>query len=237
MVPILPCLVRWHSFARRGTGYSGIALRGIVDLAPAGRVDFGGTVMRLTRRSAASGRLCDSLAGSAALSLGVAVAALSGPALAATTGPALASTSGQHGSAIAVATPSTVTPGTAVTLQVTCGTPQATAATLAGTALGLPAQIPMNSEPSGGGVFTVTVTLPSSIQPGAAHPAIDCSDGSSATASVRVTAMPSSAGAQAGAGTTSAATNASLSAAGLALIAVGAVAGGLALRRRTGTRS
>ncbi len=185
--------------------------------------------MLLTRRSAASGRLCAILAGSAALALGVAVAALSGQALAAT---AVA-----HGAAVAVATPSTVVAGTTVTLQVTCGNPQATSATLSGTTLGLPAQIPMNSLPSGGGVFTVTVTLPGSIRPGVVHPAIDCSDGSSATASVRVTAMPISVGAQAGAGTTSAATNASLSAAGLALIAVGAVAGGLALRRRSGTHT
>jgi len=185
--------------------------------------------MRPTRRSAASGRLGASLAGSAALALGVMVAALSGPAFAAT--------AVQRGAAVAVATPSTVTAGTTVTLQVTCGSRQATSATLSGTTLGLPAQIPMNSQPSGGGVFAVTVTLPGSIRPGTVHPAIACSDGSSAIAGLRVTAMPSSADAQAGDVTTSAATNASLSAAGVALIAIGAVAGGIALRRRTNTRS
>ena len=185
--------------------------------------------MRLTRRSAASARLRAGLAGTAALAFGVMAAALSGPAFAAT--------AVQRAAAVAVATPSTVTAGTMVTLQVTCGSRQATSATLSGTALGLPAQIPMNSQPSGGGVFTVTVTLPGSIQPGTVHPAIGCADGSSAIASVRVAAMPSSADAQAAAGPTSAATNASLSAAGVALIAIGAIAGGIALRRRTGTRS
>jgi hypothetical protein len=186
-------------------------------------------LMRLMRRSAAPRALNASLAALATLALGVAVASLAGPALAAT--------SVQRGAAVAVATPSAVTAGTAITLQVTCGSPQATSATLSGTALGLPAQIPMNSEPSGGGMFTVTVTLPGSIRRGTFRPVIDCSDGSSAAAGVRVTAMPLSAGAQAGDGTTSTGANMGLSAAGLALIAIGAVAGAFALRRRSGTRS
>lgn len=190
--------------------------------------------MGLTRRSAASGRLCASLAGSAALALGVLGLGVIAAAL---SGPALAATAVQHGAAVAVATPSTVAAGTTVTLQVRCSSHQATSATLSGTTLGLPTQIPMNSQPSGGGVFTATVTLPGSIRPGAVHPAIDCSDGSSATASVRVTTIASSADVQTSADSTSAAANTSLSAAGLALIAVGAVAGGLALRRRSGTRS
>ncbi len=189
--------------------------------------------MRLMRRFAAPGGLIASLAGSAALSLGVVAATVVGPALA--SGPALAATSSPPGSAVAFATPSTVTAGTAVTFQVTCGSLQATSATLFGTTLGLPQQIPMNKG-SGGGVFSVTVTLPSSIRPGTYSPAIDCSDGSSTTARVRVTTMPSG-GAQTGDGTTSTATDTGLSAAGLVLIAVGAVAGGIALRRRSGTRS
>jgi hypothetical protein len=184
--------------------------------------------MRPMRRFAASSRLSASLAGSAALGLGVAAASVCGPALAAT--------ANEPGSAVAFATPSTVTPGTAVTFQVTCGTFQATSATLFGTTLGLPQQIPMNHG-SSGGMFTVTVTLPSSILPATYNPSIDCSDGSSATARVRVTAMPSGGGAQTGDGTTSTAADTGLSAGGLALIAVGAVAGGIALRRRSGTRS
>jgi hypothetical protein len=189
--------------------------------------------MRPMRRFAGSGRLIANLAASAALSLGAVAATVTGLALAA--GPAQAATSSQPGSAVAFATPSAVTAGTAVTFQVTCGSLQATSATLSGTTLGLPEQIPMNKG-AGGGVFSVTVTLPSSIRPGTFNPAIDCSDGSSTTARVRVTAMPSG-GAATGDGTTSTATDTGLSAAGLVLIAVGAVAGGIALRRRSGTRS
>jgi hypothetical protein len=120
--------------------------------------------------------------------------------------------------------------------RVTCGSLQATSATLFGTTLGLPQQIPMNKE-ANDDVFAVTVTLPSSIRPGTYKPDIDCSDGSSAAATVHVTAMPSGGGAETGDGTTSSATNTGLSAGGLALIAIGAVAGGIALRRRSNTRS
>jgi hypothetical protein len=200
----------------------------------------GGTFMRRMRRIAASGRLSATLIGWAALSFGVVTAALfgatSGPALAASVGAAsTASTASPPGSAVAFASPSTVTPGTSVTFQVTCGSLQAASATLFGTTLGLPQQIPMDKE-SSGGVFSVTVTLPASILPGTYEPAIDCSDGSSTTAKLRVTTMPSGGGAQTGDGTTSTATNTGMSAGGLALIAIGAVAGGIALRRRSGNR-
>ncbi len=84
-----------------------------------------------------------------------------------------------------------------------------------------------------GGVFTITVTLPASILPGVYHPDIDCSDGTSATAPLRITAFPTSGGAQTGDGTTSTATNNGLAAGGLVLIGIGAVAGGIALRRRS----
>lgn len=143
---------------------------------------------------------------------------------------------GPPGSAVASASPSTVTPGTAVSFQVTCGSLQATSATLFGTTLGLPRQIPMTKE-SSGDVFSVTVTLPSTIRPATYNPAIDCSDGSSAVATLHVTAMPSGGGAETGSGATSTATDTGLSAGRLALIAVGAVAGGVAVRRRSGTRS
>ncbi len=127
--------------------------------------------------------------------------------------------------------PSTATPGTQVTFQVFCSSLNAASATLFGTTLGLPEQIPMNKG-SVGGVFNITVTLPSSIQPGKYTPDMDCSDGSSATVTLMVTALPSPGGAQTGDGTTSTQTNTGLAAAGLALISVGAVAGGIALRRR-----
>jgi hypothetical protein len=190
--------------------------------------------MRPMRRFGASGRLTRSQAGPAALGLCVIAATVSGLAL--TSGPALAVTAGQPGAAVAVANPATVTAGAGVTFQITCGSLQAASATLFGSTLGLAQQIPMNKE-SSGDVFTVTVTLPSSTRPGTYNPAIDCSDGSSALATVHVTAMLSGGGAQTGDGTTSSATNTGLSAGGLALIAVGAVAGGIALRRRSSTRS
>ena len=64
-------------------------------------------------------------------------------------------------------------------------------ATLFGMTLGLPQQIPMDTGEDG--VFAVTVTLPPSILPATYNPDIDCSDGSSATATVRVTAFPAAA--------------------------------------------
>ncbi len=132
--------------------------------------------------------------------------------------------------------PAAATPGTQVTFQVFCTSLNAASATLFGTTLGLPDQIPMNKG-SVGGVFNVTVTLPSTIEPGTYTPDMDCSDGSSATATLTVTALPSPGGAQTGDGTTSTQTNTGLAAAGLALISVGAVAGGIALRRkRAGSR-
>jgi hypothetical protein len=78
----------------------------------------------------------------------------------------------------------------------------------------------------------VPVTLPSTIRPATYNPDIDCSDGSSAVATLHVTTMPTGGGAETGSGTTSTGTDTSLSAGGLALIAVGGVAGGVALRRR-----
>ncbi len=127
--------------------------------------------------------------------------------------------------------PATATSGTQVTFQVLCSSLNASSATLFGTTLGLPEQIPMNKG-SVGGVFNITVTLPDSIQPGKYTPDMDCSDGSSATTTLTVTALPSPGGAQTGDGTTSTQTNTGLAAAGLALISVGAVAGGIAMRRK-----
>jgi hypothetical protein len=189
--------------------------------------------MRPMRRFAASGKLTRSLAASAAVSVGVFAAALAGPVL--MSAPAIAASANPPGAAVAFASPSSVTPGTAVTFQVTCGSLQATSATLFGTTLGLPEQIPMTKGASGD-VFSVTVTLPASIRPATYNPDIDCSDGSSAVATLHVTAMPSGGGAETGDGTTSTTTDAGLSVGGLALIAGGAVVAGLVLRRRSGTR-
>ena len=82
------------------------------------------------------------------------------------------------------------------------------------------------------GDFTITVTLPRSIQPGTYTPSMDCSDGSSTTARLTVTSVAPKGGAQTGDGTSSTQTNGGLSAVGLGLIGAGAVAGGFALRRR-----
>ena len=189
--------------------------------------------MRLNRRFAVSSRLRAGVAGPALICTG-----LLGAAVLATAGPASAGSTTMSNSpgASATAEPSIATPGTAVTFQVFCTSLTASSATFFGTTLGLPAQIPMDKE-SGGGVFSITVTLPGSIQPGVYHPDIDCSDGSSASARLKVTPFPSQGGAATGDGTTSTESDSGLAVAGLALIGVGAVAGGIATRRRSTRRS
>lgn len=168
------------------------------------------------------------LAGTALLGAGALASA--GPAAAATL------TASNSPGASATADPSTATPGTSVTFQVFCTSLTASSATFFGTTLGLPQQIPMEKE-SGGGVFSVTVTLPGNILPAVYHPDIDCSDGSSASARIKVTPFPSQGGAATGDGTTSTQTNNGLAYGGLALIGIGAVAGGIAVRRRSTRRS
>jgi hypothetical protein len=180
--------------------------------------------MRLIRQFAVSAGLSVVLASFAALGL-VATAG----------SPAQAAVVNSPGDAFGSADPSSATPGTAITFQVTCASLDASSATFFGTTLGLPEQVPMDKQ-SGDGVFSVTVTLPGNIQPGTYHPDMDCSDGSSATATVTVTALPGRGGAQTGDGTTSTQTNTSLAMIGLGLIAEGAVAGGIAVRRRSSGR-
>ena len=145
-----------------------------------------------------------------------------------------AGAAGLSGGSTAFATPSSATPGTAVTFTADCS-PAANAggasAILFGTTLGLPQQIPMNAESSGSFTFRITVNLPSSIRPGSYDPDIDCPGGTSATAALRVVSFPHG-GAATGDGTTSTTPDNSLALAGLALIGAGALAGGLALRRR-----
>jgi hypothetical protein len=157
-----------------------------------------------------------------------------GPAAPATAAVRAASLPGHlAGGATATATPSTASPGTTVTFAITCASTSASSATLFGTSISLPERIPMNND--GSGLFSVTVSLPAGIEPGRYHPDMDCSDGSSASAFLRVTAFPSG-GAQTGDGTTSTETDNGLAAVGLAMIAVGAVAGGLSLRRHQSSR-
>jgi hypothetical protein len=135
----------------------------------------------------------------------------------------------------AFATPGTVSPGGKVTFTVDCAqglNAGAASAILIGTTLGLPERIPMNSINGSLFDFSITVMLPSGIQPGAYDPEIDCPGGvPSANADLVVTAVPHG-GAATGDGTTSTATDGRLALAGLAMAAAGALAGGLALRRR-----
>jgi hypothetical protein len=165
---------------------------------------------------------------------GVAALAVSaGPA-----GPALA-----QGPVIDVS-PSTATPGTSVTFAITCGTTSASA-TLFGTTLGLPEQIPMDPATEAG-EWVVTVDLPTDISPGDYSPSIDCDNGVSGTASLTVTAAPSpttptpvpTGAPLTGDGTTSSATGGPFTPAGIALLAAGGLAAcAVAIRWRRRARS
>jgi hypothetical protein len=147
-------------------------------------------------------------------------------------GPALAAVANSPGGAIGVVTPSSAAPGSQVTFAVSCVSSGASSATLFGSVLGLPEHVPMDNGLHAG-TFAITVTLPANIKPGTYSPEMDCSDGSTGNATLTVTAtMPAHGGVETGDGTTSTQTNTGLAAAGLALIGLGAVAGGIALRRR-----
>jgi hypothetical protein len=133
--------------------------------------------------------------------------------------------------------PNPSAPGTSTTFTVDCDTSAgpASSATLDGTSLGLPSQIPMQASGQSN-MFEVTVVLPTSIAPGTYDPGIDCSNGVTAAGALTVNAVPGQAP-QTGDGTTSTATNAALTDVGLALVGAGSLAGGLVLRkRRSGSR-
>ena len=139
-------------------------------------------------------------------------------------------------------TPSTATPGASVTFAITCGT-GSTSATLFGTTLGLPEQIPMDSATEIG-EWVVTVDLPADISPGDYSPSIDCDNGVSGTADLTVNPAPSPAtptptGAPlTGDGTTSSATRSPFTPAGVALLAAGGLAAcAVVVRRRRRARS
>ena len=138
--------------------------------------------------------------------------ALAGLATATGAGTALA------GTAVTEVTPATTTPGSSVTFYILCGT-TAHSATLSGTTLGLPEQIPMSSEGETG-YWASTVTLPSDIQPATYTPSMDCDNGVSGTVTLVVT--PSGAPVT-GDGTTTTATGGPLTAAGAGLAALGGV--------------
>jgi hypothetical protein len=130
--------------------------------------------------------------------------------------------------------PNPSAPGTSTTFTVNCANQMspspATSATLVGTSLGLPAQIPMQAS-SQQNVFVTTVVLPTTLAPGTYDPDINCSNGPTASATLTVNAVPGPAPAT-GDGTTSTATNGTLTDIGLGLLGAGALAGGLLIRKR-----
>lgn len=136
--------------------------------------------------------------------------------------------------------PNPSAPGTSTTFTVNCANEMspgpASSATLDGSSLGLPSQIPMQAS-SQQNVFVTTVVLPTTLAPGTYNPDINCSNGPTASATLTVNAVPSPAPAT-GDGTTSTATNGTLTDVGLGLLGAGALAGGLVLRRRrSGSRA
>jgi hypothetical protein len=172
-----------------------------------------------------------------------ATAGLSVAALASTAPAALASTlasTGGVGQSVpsdnpnVSVTPNPTAPGTSTTFVVSCNSVtaggNATQATLTGTSLGLPAQIPMQqgSQPD---QFVVTVDIPQDLGPGSFSPDINCNNGVTQTVNVEVNAVPGQAPAT-GDGTTATATDGRLTVGGLGLLGIAAVAGGLVLRRR-----
>jgi hypothetical protein len=166
--------------------------------------------------------------------IAVPVLVAGGPATYAATSGSGTSRAAHSGGSTAFASPSTTTPGSAVTFTADCSAAAnagGATATLFGSTLGLPEQIPMTAVTSGGFRFRTTVDLPRDIQPGTYRPDIDCPGGTSARPTLRVVSFPSG-GAATGDGTTATTPDHGLATAGIVLIAAGAVLGGFALRRR-----
>jgi hypothetical protein len=175
-------------------------------------------------------RLLRYAAVAALLAIGVLVAAAP-----ASYAASAARSAGRSGGSTAFASPSTAAPGQRVMFVADCSPAAGMGnATLFGTTLGLPSRIPMNPSKGSSFDFSISVTLPSNLAAGTYHPNIDCPGATSATATLHVTRFPSG-GAATGDGATETTTNGTLAMAGLALIGVGALAGGFALHRR-GTR-
>lgn len=161
------------------------------------------------------------------------------PVMVAATPAAYAATTDSADSAdgsSAFATPGTASPGQKVTFTVDCAeglNAGGASAILDGSTLGLAPRIPMNSVNGSLFDFSITVMLPLNLHSGAFDPEISCPGGApSANADLVVTRMPHG-GAATGDGTTSTAGNGGLALAGLGMIGAGALAGGLALRRRS----
>ena len=176
------------------------------------------------------------LARSVAAGAGLTVAALAGPVPAAFASGVRQSHSLSDviSNPDATVTPNPTAPGTATTFVVSCNSVtaggNATAATLVGTPLGLPDQIAMQqaSQPD---QFVVTVNMPQSIGPGSFNLTINCNNGVSQTVNIQVNAVPGNAPAT-GDGSTLTVTDGKLTVAGLGLLGIAAVAGGLVMRRR-----
>ena len=222
---------RFAVSAMRGRGLLGSAAGGC---ASQGRHAH----RRGARRSRAEGSTARGFAArglvalsAATLSLVAAVAAVAATSAVLTSGtePALAAVSNSSGSTLASVIPSTAMPGSQVTFAVSCASAETAAATLVGRTLGLTEPIQMRAS-SAAGDFSVSVVLPGSIRPGTYHPRIDCSNGTSTTAKVLIPVFGLAGGTQPGA--LSGGTSTGLAAGGLVLIGVGAVTGGMALRRR-----
>lgn len=191
--------------------------------------------MRVPPLRAVVTRLGLGLTTAAALGVATLATAALGPATA-----ALASAPGPASAAAAAVQPATATPGGSVRFTVSCASLDTAAATLLGQPLSIPALIPMDAAAMQGD-FVITVRLPSGIRPGRYHPRIECSDGTSAVATLSVESVQAAVAARAAAASERAAAaaptspaRAGLAAGGVALMAVGALAGGsaLALRRR-----
>jgi hypothetical protein len=198
-----------RGFAARGFAARGFATRGFATRGFAAR---GAAIPRtVIRRAAVLGLIALTAGTSAVLS-----------SLAAGTGPALATAGSAPRSTLASVIPSTAIPGSQVTFAVYCASARATSATLLGRTIGLTEHIKMRPNPADGD-FTVSVILPGSIQPGNYHPSIQCSDGTSTTARLLVPPLGAAGGRSDGAGI--------WLAAGV-LMGLGAVASGIALRRR-----
>jgi hypothetical protein len=131
-------------------------------------------------------------------------------------------------------TPNPSAPGTSTTFAANCSSQtaggKATSAILIGTTLGLNEHIPMQAS-THTNEFVATVVLPTDIKPGTYQPDIDCSNGVTASAALKVQAVPGVAPAT-GDGTTATATDDRLTTVGLALVGLGAASGALFLTRR-----
>lgn len=178
------------------------------------------------------------------LSAAALAAALALPATAFSGAVAGAAVVTKPGAAVAWATPVTATANGTVTITVACASPDAAAATLAGRPLRMQVLIPMDAA-AREGEFASTVRLPARLRPRAYSVLVTCSDGSTAAARLRVVTVRTARDLAAARRAATAPAppwspvSTALGIGGVALMAVGAVAGGsaLALRRRARPRS